>query len=511
MKSLAMKTPAMKALAALLLLAACGPPKPYFDEKSCPFKVNTTVVQGQNMRCGTLYTPEVHAKPDKLIAVPVLIFLSGKNARPPVVNLAGGPGQSWADLGLDTVPATLIEGLPQDYIFIEQRGTGLSTPRLDCPDQTADQSDNDYVTACAASLQKKKINLAAYNTEELADDVATLASVLGDAKIDLDGVSYGTAWAQQIVRAHSDILTGVIIDSVLSPASPPLGGDASGTDSAFTALFAACAANADCNSEYPDLENTMLSDIAALEKTPLPVSGTGNPLAAGDFFSVAQTILATSAPDVPNWILEVSNAIAAGSLTVDSNTQSDTSAESSATAGDALGQYFSVLCSDNQFVTFEQAEADTAKARIAFQPYVDESEFVTLCGLWPYQKRSLDDFTLVTSTVPTMILSGDLDPLTPPIWAEQVAKGFSQSTLVQVAGVGHDVSASADSCVEHIVQSFLTTPAVEDKTCSETIAAVFTAPGATSSARDSLVLAHDLKHRLPHWRRPRLDALFRAR
>jgi pimeloyl-ACP methyl ester carboxylesterase len=439
-------------------------------------------VQGKTIRCGTLHTPEVHAKPGKLIEIPVLIFLGKASGILPIVNLAGGPGQSWADLGLDQITATESQAFNEDVVFIEQRGTGLSSPRVDCPDQLEDEDDATYLQRCITGLTNAQINIAAYNTLELAGDVDTMAQVLKYKKITLSGVSYGTAWGEEVMRDYPGILAGVVLDSVLSPASPPLGSGASLEDGAFTSLFQACAADASCDSAYGDLQSKMLDDLSGLN-TPLPITGTSETLAAGDFFSISETLLATDPTDLPLWIQQVHDGIAAGSLTINSSVQNSTSDESQATASDALGQYLSVTCSYNQQVTIAEATADTSKARAAFQPYVDNSQLVALCQLWPFQTFGASEFTPVTANVPTLLLSGDLDPLTPPPWAEEVATALPVATLVHVPGVGHDVSASGNTCVDTLIGSFYRSAGKEDASCASTIAVAFTLPNQTT-ARD---------------------------
>lgn len=166
----------------LAVLSACdGSPtveQASFDESVCPFTVHASQVQGATMRCGILHTPEVHAAPSRQIEVPVLIFKGSSASAPPLVYLSGGPGQSWADLGLERMAASRTQASPMDMVFIEQRGTGLSRPRLDCPGVGDDYDvDLDRVAACVSDLQSQGVNLAAYNIHEMAEDVATLQAV----------------------------------------------------------------------------------------------------------------------------------------------------------------------------------------------------------------------------------------------------------------------------------------------------------------------------------------------
>ena len=215
----------MASIACLLVavLGACGgggSPGTHFDERACPFVVDPSQIQGTTMRCGVLYTPEVHASPSRYIEVPVLIFKGMSPGLPPIVNLSGGPGQSWADLGLDTLTASDTRSLPMDFVFIEQRGTGLSRPRLDCPPAAKDDTVSDYAGRCTSDLRAQGTNIAAYNIQEMAEDVASFQSALGYPKIVLDGVSYGTAWGLQILRAHSPLVSSAILDSVVNPTIP---------------------------------------------------------------------------------------------------------------------------------------------------------------------------------------------------------------------------------------------------------------------------------------------------
>src|SRR5258708_7935210 len=115
---------------ALLATSACGPPG--LDTAKCPYTLNATQVLGKTATCGYLHVPENRAKAERMIKVPAIVFRAANPTGPPLVNLAGGPSQSWADLGLDQLTTEQTTRLAQDFVFIEQRGTGLSDPGLFC-------------------------------------------------------------------------------------------------------------------------------------------------------------------------------------------------------------------------------------------------------------------------------------------------------------------------------------------------------------------------------------------
>jgi len=111
--------------------------QPVFNPAECAFPVPA----GYRYYCGYLVVPENRADPNSsMIQLHVAVFLSfAEGPEPdPVVHLAGGPGSS----SLDVVGYLFNQGLDavlerRDFIFFDQRGTGYSSPRLDCPERNA--------------------------------------------------------------------------------------------------------------------------------------------------------------------------------------------------------------------------------------------------------------------------------------------------------------------------------------------------------------------------------------
>jgi pimeloyl-ACP methyl ester carboxylesterase len=452
----------------------------HFDESVCPFVVDASQVQGVTIRCGVLHTPEVHASPSRYIQVPVLIFKGRNPSAPPVVNLSGGPGQSWADLGLDTFTASDTQSLPMDMVFIEQRGTGLSRPRLDCPPQGSNESNASFGAHCTSAMQAQGTNVAAYNVQEMAEDVATFQSVLGYPRIALDGVSYGTAWGLQILRAHSAIVSSAILDSVVNPTIPTFSAGASATDAGFTAAFAACASDSACSGAYGDLKSKMAAALTSLKAKPLTVAGTKTTYDDWAMFGDAVVVLAFTPNLLPRMIAAVTAAIASGDgqLLYDADLNAIVGSDTQALLGYATGQYFSVVCTDNQFVTGNEVRSDLAKVSPAFSPYLDSTGDLQVCQMWDYQRRSVTDYSAVTSPVTTLLVSGSFDPLTSPDWAQLASTTLSNGYWVEFPGLGHDEGASTDPCPEGILSQFLSSPGAPDTSCVQSMTVAFSAPAA---------------------------------
>jgi len=467
-------------VALLAGLGACGGASSgaHFDESACPFVVDPSQVQGSTIRCGILYTPERHESPTQYIQVPVLIFKGQNPTEPPVINLSGGPGQSWADLGLDQITASETQSWPMDMVFLEQRGTGLSRPRLDCPEQGTSESDIDFAIRCGADLQAQGIDATAYNIQEMASDVATFQAVLGYPAIALDGVSYGTAWGLQILRAYSALVKYAILDSVVNPTIPTLSASASATDTALTTTFASCASDSSCSGAYGELESDMANDLTSLSSRPLTLAGSATPYDDGSMFGDAVSVLALAPPLLPRMIAAVTAAIASGSgqLLYDSDISAIIGTDTQALSSIAIGQYFSVLCTDNQLVTLAQVQSDLAKVTPAFSPYLDNSALLSICQAWKHQQRTPADYSAVTSAVSTLLVSGALDPLTSPDWARQASTTLAHGYWVEFPGLGHDVGASTQTCPEGILSRFSQSPSAPVTSCVQSMTIAFAAP-----------------------------------
>jgi hypothetical protein len=111
--------------------------QPAFEPAPCAFPVPS----GYSPECGYLVVPENRARPDSpSIRLHVAIFRNqiGQFVSDPVVHLAGGPGSS----SLGEARYLFSKGLnaileQRDFILFDQRGTGYSQPRLDCPEREA--------------------------------------------------------------------------------------------------------------------------------------------------------------------------------------------------------------------------------------------------------------------------------------------------------------------------------------------------------------------------------------
>ena len=82
------------------------------------------------------------------------------------------------------------------------------------------------------------------------------------------------------------------------------------------------------------------------------------------------------------------------------------------------------------------------------------------CEIWPRGDVPADFSEPVVSDKPVLLLSGELDPVTPPEYADRVARHLSNSQHVVAPGQGHSVTTRG--CLGDIVAAFIETAAFDD-------------------------------------------------
>jgi pimeloyl-ACP methyl ester carboxylesterase len=116
-----------------------------------------------------------------------------------------------------------------DVIALEQRGVGLSVPKLDCPGTlgfplTSSGGRMSLLAAfeersreCVSYWSARGVHLAAYNVVESAHDVNSLRRALGVDKVRLWGSSYGTTLGLAIIRYHGANVDRAVLAGVEGP------------------------------------------------------------------------------------------------------------------------------------------------------------------------------------------------------------------------------------------------------------------------------------------------------
>jgi hypothetical protein len=117
----------------------------------------------------------------------------------------------------------------------------------------------------------------------------------------------------------------------------------------------------------------------------------------------------------------------------------------------SLGMHLSVICAeDAPRITAEETKKESEGS--LFGEYVMRTQ-QDGCGFWPRGTVEPSFYEPVTTNVPVLVMSGELDPVTPPVWGEAIIKHLPTSKHIVIPGTGH--TAGGTACGLRIIRSFL--------------------------------------------------------
>jgi pimeloyl-ACP methyl ester carboxylesterase len=466
--------------------------EPMFNREDCVI----TVPEGAQVECGFVVVPEQrNSNLIYAVKLSVVVYRSKDNDSDsiPVVFLQGGPGSGsveWMSQRHYDEFISLVQE-KHDVILFDSRGAGRSRPSLDCPEikllyvellgqsisgAERERQYTEALTACRARLKKQGIDVVAYTSAVSAADVSDIVSALGYERVNLYAVSYGARVAQLIMRDYPELVNVVVMDSPVPLTAQIYNDSAARIEAALKTLFSGCAADSECSTAYPDLESVYGDIVRRLDEEPVTV-----PIPATDFSGAHDTTI--TGVDLTSdliWGLTSSYVIPSLPKAIYDTAQADyefvgyaESLPASAYSDISLGVMLSAHCSEQVFATTrEQLTADLAahpatEALGLSYIFGSADALFSICDMWgapAYDEREREP---LSSDIPTLILSGEYDPTTPPDYGRQIADTLSRSVVYVFPARGHVASLDrAKGCSLILTLYFLQTArAIPDDSC----------------------------------------------
>lgn len=442
---------------------AQNPSAKSFVEAPCPMPLPESLTEGEDIVCGYVTVPEDHGTPGGKtiqLAVAILHSTSAHPASDPLIMLQGGPGTSALSTFVPLMASPFGDPFlaQRDVILLEQRGAYYSRPTLFC---SADETS----AACRARLLAEGADLQAYNIANNAADVSMVMEALEYPQYNLYGVSFGTMLVQYVMRDYPDRLHSVILDSVLPitlDESAYGGYHAFSTQARLLALhqfYADCAADPACSGVHPDLEGEYEALIVRLNDEPVILSfenpDTGEPFEVtltGDRLlgMLIQALYGGLGPQIPILV----DLVAAGDYgLVFSPEMFLEGGESTWSAG----MHYVMNCSALPKLTKAGLDVQGLDALVVRSQDKGAEGFNALCAEWDIEQPDYSAVPPAVSDIPTLLLSGMLDPNTPPRNAEMVAGYLDKAVTVAFPGLGHEVI-HRHLCPRSIALDFLDDP-----------------------------------------------------
>jgi pimeloyl-ACP methyl ester carboxylesterase len=446
-------------LATLVVVAGCNQTQATSAiDKLAPCKGDKTPVDAY---CGTLTVYENrHTKQGRQIDLNIVVLpaLSNDPKPDPFFFLAGGPGQGAAQMAKPLREAFRQILNDRDIVLVDQRGTGRSNP-LNCIDQ--DDSIKALEETDEAALEKLKQCLAGYDadlrlytTTIAMDDLDDVRAYLGYDQINVYGGSYGTRAGLVYMRQHGDRVRTAVLDGV-APTNMRLPlFFARDVQRAFDLLIADCEKDEACNRTYPNLSRRVRALVQRLETNPPQVAivhpRTGergeirmtprllmNVFAATLYQPLAASLIPALVDRAEKDDFQGVFALATGGSSDEPNM--------------SVGMQLSVICAeDAPRITPEESTQESAGTM--FGPYVMRMQ-QQACMMWPRGTVEASFYEPVRSSIPTLILSGEIDPVTPPVWGEEIARTLPNSRHVVLPGTGH--TAGGTGCGRRLIKAFI--------------------------------------------------------
>jgi pimeloyl-ACP methyl ester carboxylesterase len=350
----------------------------------------------------------------------------------------------------------------RDIVFVDQRGTGGSAP-LGCKDPEdetlAEQAEPErqlrLLAECKAALLKQPYlktegDLAFFTTTIAVQDLDAVRRQLGAERIDLIGGSYGTRVALEVLRQFPETVRRTVLDGVAPPDMALPASFSTDNQAAFDRLAEACAAEPACAKAHPDLRArfaALLQGLPRQAKALHPLTGIEEQFTLTRELVLGAVRGALYSPPLAAALPEAIAAADRGdyaALIGLSATQLATKSSRLAT-----GMHFSVVCAEDLPRLAASADKPGSEFGTAFARMYEK-----LCAVWPRGAVPAAFYTLPKSPSATLVLSGGIDPVTPPRHGERVAKALGPlARHVVVANAGHGVMAIG--CMRDVIFRFV--------------------------------------------------------
>jgi pimeloyl-ACP methyl ester carboxylesterase len=414
----------------------------------------------KNALCGKYDVFEDRAaKAGRKLALNIVMLpaLAEKPAPDPVFYFAGGPGGA----------ASMYAGAPfmtrlrqhRDVVMVDQRGTGESNP-LRCDVYGDPSSMSGYfgetfpaerVRACRAELEKIA-DLRLYTTPIAMADLDEVREAMGYDRVNVNGGSYGSTAALAYLRLYPQHVRAAAVSGVAPVDYKMALPFAKGVEHALDRLFSDCAADAKCGAAFPNVRKEFAEVVARLAKAPATFEAT-NPF-TGQKQQITMTRegfmehvrAALYFPEVMNYMPLLIHDMYGGDYSRFASVSYQVFRQVDGQI--ARGMHLSVVCSESiPFINEDEIKRETAGT---FYGEARIRAYQRACGLW--QKGDVPASFRDTKKldVPVLMISGDLDPVTPPFVGAAALAQYTQGKQIVV----HNGTHSSYECTERLMAEF---------------------------------------------------------
>ncbi|MDM7860398.1 alpha/beta fold hydrolase [Alteromonas sp. ASW11-36] len=472
----------------------------------CPFK-DEIDYEPERLRCGMLSVPENRDDPNsRMIRLTYAhIIASARNPdeeaeesdeeeplevrEDPVAYLTGGPG-----VGIEYYVERFLDHdltKTRDMYILNQRGIGFSdefcrfysaTSRENMISVTLAENEvetAERMQACFTAASASGVDLTAYNTYENARDVKSLREALGFDQWNVWGISYGSHLGQMLTQVDPEGIKALVLDAIVPNDLGDLMRIHRWIGRNHELIFNECERqDADIckglRERFYAAYNSLVENPITVEAYDEELFPSGNvtvPSLIVGFAPFAMQYEQDEHPAIPAVMDALSSFVESG----DESIFKGLAAAASPFGGVSQGMSDAIRCNDGYFAAQAQVAAEDLNENFGFNQGVFTVEGAQLiadaCVESGLTLKDRKHYQLVQSDIPTLIVNGDWDPITPTPLAERIAPGFSNGRLIIVPYAGHGPTRSMSECATQVMNDFFDAPTQDladlDASCLE--------------------------------------------
>lgn len=451
---------------------------PGYVETNCWFDIP----DNREIQCGHFHTDTLNSS----FVLPVVIIKDHNTAHKaePIVYLSGGPGGA-SGLNDDDIENWYYwvdeQNLQRDLILVDQRGVGLSTPLWKCDEyrdyvrdtlkrvQTLEEESGaayQAVSDCLDTAERRGMTPSFFSTTNSARDMAQLMKQLNYSRWHVLGVSHGTRIALEWARRFPQGIESLILDSVYPLDKGVLSEWPQLLDDSFERFWNLCERDDVCEQSYSPQEVKALFWQSLETVKDRPISLTVDSwwgdwpynIVVSDHRLLAAMYSAMYESYWQTHMLKALQEIHNGGDYPFLTLIMEQSVNSEVDPNFNLPVYFAVECSETPELNADEYETERQKFS-QWSAYTAYDWSIDICTRFE-KREDLNEFKQpVQTTIPALILAGELDPVTPASWARDLHARLPNSQLLEVPNVGHGVT-STSTCRNELL-AFLNNPAQE--------------------------------------------------
>jgi pimeloyl-ACP methyl ester carboxylesterase len=446
---------------------------------ACDGSTNTEV------ECGNIEVPFDYADPDQGSFV---LYVKKHNAASPADRIGsmmvnpGGPGFGGSSLADDAeyyFSQDLIDRF--DIIAWDPRGTGESTPAVNCvdtfdeyfgldsPPETPDEKQA-LIDASQAFNDKCAENsgtiLPFISTKASAQDINSLRLALGEEKVSFFGFSYGSELGTTWATMFPETVRAIVVDGAVDPTASSIQegmAQAKGFEGQLATFLKQCSERTTCEfHNNGDAEAAFDKLVLDIDAKPLEVSKDRTLVTQGVLFTaVAQAMYSDYYwPQLSEALNAAQGGDGKGILQLyDDYYQRN----EDGTYGNELEAFLAISCLDDPGATSTEEVDSHIEDFIAAAPRLGGNfAYGYSCALWPVKQAAKVNIT-GKGAGPIVVVGTTGDAATPLSSTRKMAQGLEQGILIVVDANQH-TGYGANSCVVKAVDEYLiklTVPANE--------------------------------------------------